>query len=63
MPNSKYRPGGLITSVAQLANAEFIYFNNKLLHRGWFMSWQLRFAQRMVEENRLYRADRSVDDV
>ena len=62
MPESKYRPGGLITSVDQLAREEFIYFNNKLMHRGWFMSWQLRFAQRMVEENRLYRADRSADD-
>lgn len=62
MPNSKYRPGGRITSIDQLAKEEFVYFNNRLIHRGWFMSWHLRFAQHMINSDRLYRADRSVDD-
>lgn len=62
MSEAKYRKGGQITSLDQLAAQEFIYFNNQILHRGWFMSWQFRFTRNMLNAGRLFRADRRTDD-
>jgi hypothetical protein len=40
----KYRKGDPITSLDELVKQEFVYWNDKITHRGWFMSWQIKMA-------------------
>lgn len=40
----KYKPGGYIISLDELMKQEFVYCAGKLVHKGWFCSWQLRYA-------------------
>ena len=42
--NTVYREGGKITSFDELVKQEFIYDRGKLVHHGWFMSWQIRMT-------------------
>jgi hypothetical protein len=58
MKKRKYRKCGKITSLNELAKQEFVYFFDKITHRGWFGSWQFRFAQQYIERGYLYYAER-----
>lgn len=55
-----YRMGGKIRTLDELARQEFIFFssknNPKLYHRGWFMSWQLRYVELYIRWGYLYYA-------
>lgn len=53
----RYRKGTLITTIGELAEQELIHHGCKILHRGWFMAWQMAFAQRMIQIKALYRAE------
>ena len=55
----KYHKGQQITSLDELARQEFVYFHDKITHCGWFMSWQFRLAQRLLERGFLYFAERT----
>ena len=55
----KYRKGDKIISLDELARQEFIYFFDKITHRGWFMSWQFSLATRYIERGCLYYAERT----
>jgi len=46
----KYRKGERITSLDELVKQDFIYWRDKVVHQGWFMSWQLRMVHRCVGE-------------
>ncbi len=52
----KYKKGKPIKSMNELMNQEFVYFNHKITHEGWFKSWSLRFAQDMIDRGALYKA-------
>ena len=52
----KYRKGEPITSLDELAKQEFIYFLDKITHRGWFESWQFRLAERYIKRGMLFYA-------
>ena len=52
----KYRKGDKITSLDELAKQEFVYFSDKITHRGWFGSWQVSLALRYIERGILYYA-------
>ena len=52
----KYRKGEPITSLDELAKQEFIYFFDKITHRGWFMSWQFSLAERYIKSGWLFYA-------
>ena len=54
----KYRKGGKITSLDELANQEFVYFCDSITHCGWFKSWQFRSAQRYIDCGCLFYAER-----
>lgn len=54
----KYRKGRKITSLGELSRQEFIYFYNKITHRGWFTSWQIAMAQRLIDRGCLYKAEK-----
>lgn len=63
MGKRKFRPGGKIISLDEVARQEHIYFYDKIYHRGWFKSWQfgcmaaylqqgvLRYAVREEEQH------------
>lgn len=44
MSKRKYKPGSCIISLDRLMKQEFVYCAGKLVHKGWFGSWQLRYA-------------------
>lgn len=43
--SKKYKPGNYIVSLDHLTEQEFVYCAGKLIHKGWFSSWQLRYAE------------------
>lgn len=41
----KYKPGQYIVSLEHLMEHERIFFMGKIVNRGWFVNWQLWYAQ------------------
>lgn len=54
----KYRKGKRITSLEELYKQDFVYVFDKITHRGWFGSWQIRFAQQCINRGILFYAHR-----
>lgn len=54
--NSKYKTTGRITNLNELMEQDFIVLHGKVFHKGWFGSWQLRFAQNQIINNEIYKA-------
>ena len=52
----KFKKGDKITSLDELASQKWIYVFDKITHNGWFMSWQIRMAQRFLQSGNLYYA-------
>ncbi len=52
----KYRKGNPIRSLDELAKQQFVYFNDKITHNGWFMSWQFRMSKRFLDNGMIYYA-------
>ena len=52
----KYRKGKPITSFDELCRQEYVYFFDKITHRGWFQSWQIRLALLYIERGYLHYA-------
>lgn len=53
---SKYKQGDVIKTLDELDKQEFIYFNNKIYHCGWWKSWQYRMTTDFLKAGRLYKA-------
>lgn len=49
-PKKKYRKGGHILSLDELARQEFVYWHDKITHRGWFQNWSFRMAAGCIGE-------------
>ena len=63
MSKKKYRKGQHILSLDELVKQEFVYFNDKITHRGGVESWQLRFVRRHIGKNgRIYYAEKIAPD-
>ena len=58
----KYRKGGIILSLDELARQEFVFFNEKIYHRGWFASWQLSWCAARIKFGELRYAIKEGDD-
>ena len=56
MSKRMYKSGDLIISIQELVEQERIFCRNKLEHKGWFMSWQLRYAMQAIERRELRKA-------
>lgn len=54
----KYRKGGKILSLDELARQECVYFYDKITHRSWFNNWQLGWVRAHLEFGHLYYAIR-----
>ena len=52
---SKYAKGEPIRSLDELMAQELICFDNKIYHRGWFLSWQLLYAKRIIDAERVFK--------
>ena len=52
----KYQKGEPITSLDELAKQEFVYFFDKIIHKGWFLSWQMQLAIRYIYRGWLHYA-------
>lgn len=63
----KYKKGEIITSIDELEKQEFIYISygngyEKILHEGFFKSWQLRLLAFYIRAGRLYSAVKELED-
>ena len=55
----KYKPGQYIASLDHLMGQELVYCGGKLLHKGWFGNWQLRYAKTELARLRIREAVRT----
>ena len=62
MNKRKYEPGGYIISLDKLMKQKFVYCAGKLVHKGWFGSWQLRYANSELIRLRIREAKEIKDD-
>lgn len=57
---TKYRKGKLITNLNELMEQDFIIWDNgcaqKVFHKGWVCSWQIKYANRLIKSWQLYKA-------
>jgi len=58
----KYRKGDKIQSLDELARQEFIFFHDKVYHRGWFGSWQLSWCAARIKLGELQYAIKEGND-
>lgn len=62
----KYKKGEIITSFDELEKQEFIYITygngyEKILHEGFFKSWQFRLLELYIRNGFIYRAEKMED--
>lgn len=53
----KYKKGSRITCLEELVRQDVVFFRDKVLHRSFFQSWQIRYAIIQIESGTLFRAD------
>ena len=57
---SVYTIGSCITNIEELCQQEFVYYQMnrkyKILHKGWFLSYQLWYILNLIKQHRLYKA-------
>lgn len=56
MYRRKYDKGDKITSLDELVQQEFVYWNDKITHRGWATSWQIRMAYNAIQKGIIFKA-------
>lgn len=54
----KYKKGSRITCLEELVRQDVVFFSDKVLHRSFFQSWQIRYAVFQIEHGTLFRAER-----
>lgn len=54
----KYKKGSRITCLEELVRQDMVFFRDKVLHRSFFQSWQIRYAIIQIEKGVLFRAER-----
>lgn len=59
---NKYQPGTPIKGLDELVEQQFIYCHGKLIHKGWFLSWQLRMTLRAIQKGDLKTAIKVNDE-
>ena len=62
MSKRKYKPGGYIISLDDLMTQEFVYCAGKLVHKGWFGGWQLRYTNSELARLRIREAKKIEDN-
>lgn len=54
----KYKKGSRITCIEELVRQDVVFFRDKVLHRSFFQSWQIRYAVFQIQLGTLFRAER-----
>lgn len=57
----KYKKGSRITCLEELVKQDMVFFREKVLHRSFFQSWQIRYAIIQIERGTLFRAEKTDD--
>lgn len=57
----KYKKGSRITCLEELVKQDMVFFRDKVLHRSFFQSWQIRYAIIQIERGTLFRAKKTDD--
>lgn len=57
----KYKKGSRITCLEELVRQDIVFFSDKVLHRSFFQSWQIRYAVFQIEHGTLFRAEKTDD--
>lgn len=52
----KYKKGEVITSLDELMRQEFVYWNDKIDHKGWYDSWLLRMTENALKAGIIRKA-------
>lgn len=64
---SVYTVGSCITNIEELCQQEFVYYQMankyKILHKGWFLSYQMCYILYLLNQHRLYKAIKNEDHV
>lgn len=58
----QYRKGELISSIDELYSQEFVYSRDKIMHHGWFASWQIRAAYNAIRRGEIHKAIKIQED-
>lgn len=56
MSKKKWCRGAPILSLDALVKQDVVFFQKKPVNRGWFLSWQLRMTESLIESHSLYYA-------
>lgn len=51
MSKAKYIRGAPIRSLDELVKQDFVYWNDKITHFGWFLGWQLRMTNNAIHRD------------
>jgi hypothetical protein len=53
----KYSKGEPIKSLDELVSQEFVYWHDKITHKGWFLGWQLKMVLDAIQDgNVIFKA-------
>ena len=50
-PYKHFERGDHVKSLDELVKQDFVFWHKQLLHKGWFLSWQLRMSYMCIGEN------------
>jgi hypothetical protein len=51
-----FKKGLKITNLDVISKQDFIYWHEKVYHKGWFLSWQTRFLLKQIQLGLIYYA-------
>ena len=53
----KYSKGEPIKSLDELVQQEFVYWNDKITQKGWFIGWKINMALNAIQSgNTIFKA-------
>lgn len=56
MSKSRFNKGSCIESVDEMLQQDFVYFYDKMLHKGFFENWSLKFIKKRIDAKSLFYA-------
>lgn len=54
----KYRKGNSIDSFLELMSQDLIWVHGKVLHRGFWQSWQYTYIIHLLKQNQIFKAEK-----
>lgn len=59
MSKRKYKKGERILTLEELDRQEFVFFQNKVYHKGFWQSWQYRWVLEKLKIGQFFKAYRA----